>query len=202
MHNISVVVFDLGNVLIPFDYSPAREFLNNKQAGLGDSFFETYKNNYHVHRDFEKGLLSREEFISTMMKWTENKITEKEFCEIFSNIFTRNEDVIALLPILKQKYKLVLLSNTNEIHKEYGYKDSDFLNHFDKLMLSHEVGAVKPEKEIYKAVEDYTQKPSSEHIFIDDIKEYAEGAKQCGWDAIQFIGYQNLVDELKKRKIL
>ena len=60
----------------------------------------------------------------------------------------------------------------------------------------------QPEKEIYKVVEAYTQKPSSEHIFIDDIKEYVEGAKQCGWDAIQFVGYQNLVEELKKRKIL
>lgn len=202
MQYYSVIVFDLGNVLIPFDYSPTMTFLNNKQGGLGNTFFETYKNNYNIHRDFEKGLLSRKEFLSIMMKWTENKITEQEFCEVFSNIFTKNEDVIALLPIIKQKYKLVLLSNTNEIHKEYGYGNYDFLNHFDKLMLSHEVGAIKPEKEIYKAVEKYTQKPASEHLFIDDVKEYSDGAINCGWDAINFIGYVNLLDELKKRNII
>ncbi|MBX3009624.1 MAG: HAD family phosphatase [Melioribacteraceae bacterium] len=202
MHNYSVIVFDLGNVLIPFDYSPTKEFLNNKKEGLGDIFFQTYKNNYNIHQDFEKGLLSSEEFLSIMMKWTENKVTGKEFCEVFSNIFTKNDDVIALLPILKQEYKLVLLSNTNEIHKEYGYGNYDFLTHFDKLILSHEVGAIKPEKEIYHAVEKYTQKPASEHLFIDDVKEYAEGAINCGWDAINFIGYENLVNDLKKRNII
>ena len=72
---------------------------------------------------------------------------------------------------------------------------------FDKLFLSYEIGAAKPEEAIYRAVETYTRKPSSEHLFIDDIKEYVEGAKACGWDAIQFKGYENLVKELDKRGV-
>jgi len=64
------------------------------------------------------------------------------------------------------------------------------------------VGAIKPEKEIYKCVENFTKEQSAHHLFIDDILEYVNAAKKLGWDAIQFTGYNNLITELKNRKIL
>jgi putative hydrolase of the HAD superfamily len=97
---------------------------------------------------------------------------------------------------------LLLLSNTNSIHREYGWKDYDFLKYFDGLILSHEVGAVKPDEIIYLAVEKVSGFPSQEHIFIDDIPEYVKAAKNLGWDAIHFIGYDDLDDNFKNRGIL
>jgi len=202
MNKYSVIVFDLGNVLLPFDYSKAINHFNNLKPNLGNKFSKLYQENYHIHRNFEGGKITREDFLSTMVNWLENKVDGENFCKVFSDIFTLNEDVISLLPKIKENYKLVLLSNTNEIHKQYGYEHYEFLKNFDKLFLSHEIGAIKPEKEIYYAVEEYTQKPSAEHLFIDDIIDYVEGAKKCGWDAIQFTGYDNLVYELKIRRIL
>lgn len=198
----SAIVFDLGNVLIPFDYSKIIKRLNEIEHGLGDSFYKKYQADYHVHRQFETWELSTEDFLDIMMQWTNHKITKEEFCEIYSNIFTVNEDVVSLLPELKKRYKLVLLSNTNYIHQKYGWEKYEFLKHFDKLILSHEAGAIKPQEKIYKSVEAFTQLPSEEHIFIDDVLEYAEGAKKCGWDAVQFLGYDNLLKELQIRKIL
>ena len=198
----SAIVFDLGQVLIPFDYQIFINSLNQHKPGLGESFIKIYKDNYHIHRDFEKGKISEDEFIALMLQWSENYITAEEFCKYWSDIFSLNEDVISLLPKLKNDYKLFLLSNTNSIHKKYGYEHYDFLKQFDKLFLSHEVGFIKPEKEIYKFVENYSDIPSEELIFIDDIEEYVEGAKISGWDGIQFKGYDNLVEEFKIRNIL
>lgn len=198
----SAIVFDLGQVLIPFDYQIFINSLNQHKPGLGESFIKIYKDNYNIHRDFEKGKISEDEFIALMLQWSENRINSEEFCKYWSNIFSLNEDVISLLPKLKTNYKLYLLSNTNSIHKKYGYQHHDFLKEFDKLFLSHEVGFIKPEKEIYKIVENYSGFPSEELIFIDDIEEYVEGAKILGWDGIQFKGYDNLVEELKIRNIL
>ncbi len=198
---ISVIVFDLGNVLIPFDYKIMIERFNNLGDGLGNKFAELYKNNYEYHRDFERGKVSREDFMKTMLERLDFMISAEEFCKIFSEIFTVNQDVIDLLPKLKENYELCLLSNTNEIHEEYGYRHYEFMKHFDKLFLSHEVGYVKPEKEIYAAVENYTGKPPEEHLFIDDILEYVNGAIDCGWNAVQFIGYTKLVDDLNKYEI-
>jgi putative hydrolase of the HAD superfamily len=200
--NISVIVFDLGNVLIPFNYKIILERLNNLSPGLGDKFSKLYAENYHVHRQFEKWELTNEQFIEIMLSWVDNKITEEDFCVLYSDIFEENKRTTALLPILKQKYKLVLLSNTNDIHKKYGWDKYDFIKHFDKLILSHEVGAIKPEPAIYKAVEKFTCLAPEQHIFIDDIADYAEGARKMGWDAIQFTGHDNLILEFNKRGII
>lgn len=197
----SAIVFDLGNVLIPFDYTPAISKLNQIQSGLGDKFTEFYKANYSLHRDFERGNIPEISFINKMLDIVDHKINAETFCRIFSDIFTLNEEVIALLPILKNNYKLFLLSNTNSIHKKYGWQNYDFLKHFDKLILSHEIGSVKPEEKIYRAVEGTSGYSSEEHFYIDDIQEYVDAAKNLGWDAVQFVSYEHLLTDLKKRKI-
>ncbi|MFA3783984.1 HAD family hydrolase [Melioribacteraceae bacterium 4301-Me] len=202
MNHPSVIVFDLGNVLIPFDYSIIIKKFNEIDNGLGDRFLKLYKENYHVHRDYEKSAITTEEFLTIMMEWTEHKIEKEDFCKYFSNIFIENKELTAILPSLKKYYKLILLSNTNYIHRKYGWGNYSFLNYFDKLILSYEVKAIKPEEKIYRTVESYTQLPSSEHLFIDDVLDYVEGAKKCGWDGIQFQNNRQLITELNKRNII
>lgn len=198
----SAVVFDLGQVLLRFDYKHFVEKVNRHKAGIGEQFLELYKKNYDIHRDFEKGLISEKDFMSKMLGYLEHVIDEETFCKYWSDIFSFNDDIIALLPELKKNYKLYLISNTNSIHKKYGYQDYEFLKLFDKLILSHEVKFIKPEEEIYRKVENFSGFPSEEHIFIDDILEYVDAAKSIGWDGIQFIGYDDLVNNLKIKNII
>ena len=198
----SVIVFDLGNVLIPFDYMIAFNKLEKIETGLGQRFLDQYKENYDFHRKFESGLVSEEEFLSKLSGFINNKVERETLIDAYSNIFKVNKDVAALLPELKKKYRLVLLSNTNIVHQKYAWSKYGFIKHFEKLILSHEVGACKPEEKIYRAVEEYTQQHSDEHIFIDDIFEYAEAAKNLGWDAIQFKNYDQLLLEIKARGII
>ena len=70
------------------------------------------------------------------------------------------------------------------------------------MIISHEVGAVKPEEKIYREVERASGFPSEEHFYIDDIQEYVDAAKEIGWDAVQFINYQKLINDLKERNII
>ena len=197
----SAIVFDLGNVLIPFDYSKAINKLNEVENGLGNRFYDFFKSNYNLHREFEIGKISEKEFINKILSIVDHKIDEKTFCKYYADIFSLNEDLISLLPTMKKNYKLFLLSNTDSIHKKYGWEKYDFLKYFDKLILSFEVGAVKPDEKIFREVEKASELPSSEHFFIDDIQEYVEGAKNVGWDAVQFIDYQKLMNDLRERKI-
>lgn len=198
----SAIVFDLGQVIVPFDYKYFVEKVNKHKPGIGERFLDLYKKNYNVHRDFEKGLIPEKVFISQMLDYLDNIIDAETFCKYWSDIFSLNEDIIALLPELKNKYKLYLISNTNSIHKKFGFGNYAFLQLFDKLILSHEVKFIKPEKEIYIEVEKVSGLPSKEYIFIDDILEYVDAAKSLGWDGIQFIGYDDLVNNLKIRNIL
>lgn len=198
----SAIVFDLGQVLVFFDYNIFINEVNKHKIGLGEEFVRKYNENYHIHRDFECGKISEADFINQMLQWLDYKITAEQFIKYWSSIFSLNNKVVALLPILKKKYKLYLLSNTNSIHQKFGYQHYDFMKMFDKLFLSHEVGFVKPESEIYHAVEKVSGFPSGEHIFIDDILEYVNAAKDIGWDGIQYVGYDDLILNLKSKGIL
>jgi len=198
----SAIVFDLGNVLIPVDYDILINKLNRLEECLGERFIEYYRSHYSVHRDFERGKIPEDVFIDQMLKVIDNKIDAETFLKYYSDIFTVNEEVVSLLPKLKKNYKLFLLSNTDSIHQKYGWKKYEFLKYFDKLILSHEVGAVKPEEKIYRAVEAASSLPSEEHFFIDDIREYVDAAKNIGWTAVQFMGYEKLLEDLKDNKII
>ena len=198
----SAIVFDLGNVLIPFDYSKTIERINEVESGLGNRFYDYYKKNYHVHRDFERGKIAETDFISKMLTAIDNKIDAETFCDYYSDIFSLNKKVISLLPVLKENYMLFLLSNTDIIHKKYRWEKYEFLKYFDEVILSFEVGSVKPEEKIYRAVEKVSGFPPEEHFYTDDIREYVDAAKKIGWDAVQFVNYQKLVSDLKQRKIL
>lgn len=198
----SAIVFDLGQVIVPFDYKYFVEKVNKHKSGIGETFLELYNQNYSIHRNYEKGLITEAVFISKMLEYLDDCIDGETFCKYWSDIFSVDEKVVSLLPELKKRFKLFLISNTNSIHKKYGFEHYEFLKLFDKLFLSHEVGFIKPEKEIYQAVEKVSGFPSEEHIFIDDILEYVNVAKNLDWDGIQFLGYDDLVKNLKARNIL
>jgi len=198
----SAIVFDLGQVIVPFDYKYFVEKVNKHKSGIGETFLELYNQNYSIHRNYEKGLITEAVFISKMLEYLDDCIDGETFCKYWSDIFSVDEKVVSLLPELKKRFKLFLISNTNSIHKKYGFEHYEFLKLFDKLFLSHEVGFIKPEKEIYQAVEKVSGFPSEEHIFIDDILEYVNVAKDLDWDGIQFLGYDDLVKNLKARDIL
>lgn len=198
----SAIVFDLGQVIVPFDYKFFVEKVNKHKPGIGEKFLELYKANYQIHRDFEKGKIPEEIFISQMLGYLDNVIDGETFCKYWSDIFSVDERIVLLLSQLKKNYKLYLISNTNSIHKTYGFQHYEFLKLFDQLFLSHEVGFIKPEKEIYQTVEKVSGFPPEEHIFIDDIPEYVEAAKSLGWDGIQYVGYDDLIINLSSRGIL
>ncbi len=197
----SVIVFDLGNVLLPFDYKIILQKLDKVENGLGEKFALFYRDNYDVHRRLERGELSPDEFADIMLGVLDHKLAKEDFFEIYSKMFSVNEKLVDVLPALRKNYRLVLLSNTNEIHQRYGWHENEFLKLFDKLVLSHEVGSVKPEEKIYRAVEEYTQSPPEQHFYIDDIPEYVAGGKKMGWDAVQFVGNEELFAEFEKRGI-
>jgi putative hydrolase of the HAD superfamily len=198
----SVIVSDLGNVLVPFDYTKAIEKLEKIEPGLGQHLFNYLESNYEIHRKHERGDITSQEFLDIVLGVIDNKLGAEEFCRIYSDIFTINEPLVTFYTELKKRYTLVLLSNTNKIHHDYAWGKYEFVKLFDKLILSYEVRSVKPEPGIYKAVEAFTIRPPGEHIFIDDIAGYAEAAKNLGWDAIHFINNEQLIEELNIREII
>jgi len=103
---------------------------------------------------------------------------------------------------IKERYELVLLSNTNEMHFEMLQREYPILRHFDKRVLSHEVGAMKPSPVIYQRAIELAGCRPDECFFTDDIEAYVEGARQVGIDAVQFVSSAQLQEELAKRNVV
>ena len=195
------VIFDLGKVLVHFDfkrgYAQLEQFCPHAAAEIPKRLAGT-----GLVEKFETGLVEPRDFVEKLTKILDLDVDFDRFCGIWSCIFTETLVPESLLEELATHHRMVLLSNTNAIHFEMIRKTYPFLRHFDELVLSYEVKAMKPQEAIYRvAIEKAGCRPE-ECFYTDDIAEYVEGARRIGIDAVQFQGAEQLQRELAARNIL
>ena len=196
---IKAVIFDLGRVIVPFDFRRGYARIAELTGVPATEVPERIRPTGLVER-LESGKIEPRDFVQQLSAVLNLHCTYEEFCEIWSSIFLPDALVPEeLLRAIAAKYRLVLLSNTNAIHIEMVRANYPHLRHFHALVLSHEVGAMKPSPVIYqKAVEAAGCLPE-ECFFTDDIPEYVEGARRYGIDAVQFQSAVQIEAELRKR---
>ena len=147
---IKTVIFDLGKVLIPFDfargYRAMEKFCDYPAAEIPKRIAATDL----VHR-FETGLVEPRDFVQQLSRMLDLRVTYDQFCEIWSSIFLPDPLVPeSLLAGIGEHYRLLVLSNTNAIHFAMVRQSYPLLRHFDDLVLSYEVKAMKPSPAIYR----------------------------------------------------
>lgn len=201
MKEIKAFIFDLGNVLIFFDWKIANEKLNQIEEGLGEKTTQFLKNNHDLIYKLETGKIEETQFLNEVKKNVDSNVSLEELAKIYSEIFWENEALTRILPELKKNYNLYLLSNTNLIHRKYGWDKYSFLKNFDRLFLSYEIGFAKPDKEIYQFVISNIPFTEKEILYIDDIQEYIEAAKSLGWNAIKFTSNDGLLKDFERLNI-
>jgi len=92
---------------------------------------------------------------------------------------------VALLPSLKKRYRLIMLSNTNYIHIEHVRRCcADLVGHFERSYFSHELGMRKPGTEIFQHVLEDSQLIPGETLFIDDSERNTAGARVFGIEVL------------------
>ena len=200
---IEVVLFDLGNVILPFNHYQIAEKLArfSERKELSDPpriFSYLFDRQKGAVNDYEMGKKSSIEFFNQVKERFKLIITFDAFVPIWNEIFTENHDVSELIRSLKGKKRLGLLSNTNPLHFNYALSTYSVLKLFDKWILSHEVGFKKPAVEIFLKAIEWASVPPMGILFVDDIKEHVEVAASLGLQAIHFVSVQQLVEELDR----
>lgn len=198
---IKTIIFDLGKVIVPFDFYRAYEKIAPLCNMQPEDVPERLRGCDLVTR-FESGQIEPHPFVEAMAERLGFQIGYEEFRIIWSSIFLP-ETLIpeSLLIALRKGYRLLLLSNTNAIHFEMVYERYPLLKHFDEYILSHKVGALKPSPLIYQAALAKAQCRPEECFFTDDILDYVEGAKAQGIDAVQFQNAAQIEAELRARGV-
>jgi glucose-1-phosphatase len=195
------VILDLGRVLVYFDFAHAYRvfegFCPCPAADMSKRLFTTDLVQRH-----ETGRLEPRDFHARFSELLGLDLEYGRFCEIWGSIFTHALLPESLLESLASRYRLILLSNTNPIHFETIRAKYPHLKHFHDLVLSYEVGAMKPDPAIYRAAIERAGCRPEECFYADDIPEFVEGGRRAGLDAVQFESREQLEEELRTRSIL
>lgn len=191
-----VVIFDLGNVVLPFNPLKPCAVLGER-AGMSDSDAcqTIYRNN--LERRFEQGLLDGDRFTAGVAEALGIGLDPNEFHDLWVDMFVEDEAVSAIVRELKPHHKLILLSNTNPWHWEHAHAKFPVLSEFDAAVASFEVGVLKPHPLVYRAALEKAGSPERA-IFIDDIATNAAGAQVLGITGVHFKSAEQLRGELLK----
>jgi putative hydrolase of the HAD superfamily len=198
---IKTVIFDLGKVIVPFDFSRGYRTMSEHCSCTPEEIPKRIGSTDLVRR-FESGQVEPEQFVEQLCGVLGAQIEYERFCQIWSSIFLP-ETLLpeSLIAGLRRRYRLLLLSNTNAIHFEMVRQNYPLLRHFDDLVLSYEIGAMKPSPKIYQAAIERAQCEPEECFFTDDIPEYVAGAREAGIDAVQFHSAAQIERELLARGV-
>ena len=195
------VIFDLGKVLVHFDFEPGYRRLEESCPYSAAEIPRRIAPTGLVER-LETGLVEPRAFFEELRATLGLRLDYEGFCGVWNGIFTEPLIPESLLQALAARYRLLLLSNTNALHFEMlRVRYSFLLRHFHGMILSHEVHAMKPSPAIYRAAIELAGCLPGECFYTDDIPAFVAGGRAMGLDAVRFENLAQLQRELTARKI-
>jgi HAD superfamily hydrolase (TIGR01509 family) len=180
----SIVVFDLGKVLLDFDYAIATRRIAAQATKPAGEVHEFLSQSPLLYR-YETGPMTRQEFFQEVRQFSGYRGSLAEFGAFFADIFSEMPSMIALHAELRRRgIPTYIFSNTNDLAIEHIRRNFPFFANFDGYILSYEVGSMKPDARIYEALEAMTGKRGAEILYLDDRPENVDAGGARGWQVI------------------
>ncbi|HSW67410.1 MAG TPA: HAD family phosphatase [Bacteroidales bacterium] len=190
--NIKQIVFDFGGVVvdlnIPLTYEAFAKL--HSSNGLAEPDLERFT---EIQHEYEKGSLNDATFrLESLKALNISNVDDHQFDTAWNAMIGKvPTERVALIDKLRNRYRVFLLSNTNEIHyrffisdfrSDYNGRELDSL--FDKAWYSFLLGMRKPNRDIFDAVAKASNFDPATTLFIDDTPMHVEGARKAGWNAV------------------
>lgn len=148
-----------------------------------------------INHASDMGILSREESAEAISELFAMDV--EDFLEEQNQLEVPNEKLLEYIATLKPRFKIGMLSNINSRERlSIRFAPGQLDAHFHTIVASGDEGYVKPQPEIYHIAATRLGVEPSECVFIDDIVEFCEGARQIGMQAIQFISTEQAISDL------
>jgi 2-haloacid dehalogenase len=197
------IIFDFGGVLI--DWNPRhlyRKFFPDNPEGMERFLREIHFTEWNLRQDEGRS------FSEAVAEWCDRF---PQYCDLIRAYDTRWEETISgpicptveILRVLHQAgYTLYGLSNWSaEKYRLVRHKYA-FFGWFDEIIVSGEVGMVKPEPRIYALLLERIGRAAQQCLYIDDSAQNVVVARKLGFQAIQFQSAEQLRSSLIERKLL
>lgn len=196
------VVFDLGKVIFDFDLLKFTLAFSKKTSKKGEDVKKLIFEYWELAASLETGEITSFDFYEKLATATHYTGNYNEFSVLWNDIFTPKPKTIEILAHLAAKYRLAILSNTNDLHFEYlksRYPQVFLL--FSDFHLSYQMRCRKPDDKIYEDVIKYYGNAPERLFFTDDMRVNIDAAQKHGMKAYQFTTAENLILDLRKENI-
>lgn len=188
------IIFDLGNVLINYDF----ELFFEK---LGYTKYERSLREAHdLIFAFECGEMTIEAFLKELQSIYKPGMDAEDFKDAWCDVFWANDELLDIIPGLATDHRLMILSNNDELHFPYIWERYLKLHIFEmeNIMITSRLGYIKPDIRVYQeAVSRYDFK-WEDSIFIDDVKINTEVAEKLGAKTIWHQDNNETIEALKE----
>jgi epoxide hydrolase-like predicted phosphatase len=194
---IRAVFLDFGGVIVRTEYQAPRQHLAER---LGMEYEDLVKLVFEneTSRQASIGRISEDEHWAAVMHRLHQPEAESQVIrdEFFAGDII-DMDLLAYMRGLRKNYKVGLISNAWSGLRSY-ILSRKFADAFDAMIISAEVGMVKPEARIYQLALEKLGVVPAEAVFLDDFQENVLGARAVGMQAIHFTQPDQALGELKK----
>ena len=202
--SIEVILYDLGNVILPFSHYQIAEklarFSRHHKFQDPDLIFSfLFDAGNGVINGYEMGKVSSLQFFESLKDSFHLSLSFETFVPIWNEIFIEDHGVSETIRLQKNRWRLGLLSNTNTLHFDYVLSKFPILGVFDRWILSHEVGFKKPAIEIFQKAIEWAGTEPEKILFIDDQRKNVEVAISLGMQGIHFLSVRQLREELSRK---
>jgi glucose-1-phosphatase len=180
-----VVLFDLGKVLVDFDFAlAARRVLARSRRPPAD--LQELIQSSPVLCRFERGELSSAEFFEEVRRVVDYQGTYDDFARAFADIFSEIPEMVGLHARVRAAgYPVWIFSNTNDLAFQHIHRSFPFFADFDGYFLSYRLGVMKPAAGIYEAAERTTGCGGAEILYLDDHEPNVAAGAARGWQAFR-----------------
>lgn len=194
---IKVVTFDLDGV---YFLKGKENFIANlvKLGVPEDEARRVFFKSNQMNEQYKRGLMTGEEYWQWALKEWGLKMSVKEVVDLLISGYDVNKKAQKLARKLRQKgIKTALCSNNFPERVKGLNKRFDFLKEFDVMVLSYEIGALKPEKKIYKELIRQSGVKPEEILYSDDRQDVIEAAKSLGVNAFFYEKFEDFERNLE-----
>ncbi len=187
LNNIESIVFDLGEVIVDVDTLKTSTAFQALSGGGSNDFF-SFSKQASFFNEFEKGHIGENDFRNALRNALQKDCTDDELDKAWNAMLGDTPvEKLHILLTLQKNYKIFALSNTNAIHIRFinDYlslrKTGDCLeNYFHHAYYSYQMGARKPDLEIYQIAIKQSSLVPDKTLMIDDRIENIDAAKKLG----------------------
>ena len=199
---VDAVIFDIGNVLLRFDFTRTIKRIA-PFCSVAPTAIQELLEPWKV--DLESGRISGADFLDEVTRTLDYSGSRTELQSAWQEIFSPNipmHDLVASLASLK--VPLFLLSNTNNLHADYFLSEYPVFAHFTDAVYSHEAGLMKPDIAIYRHALEKFKLAAPTTLFIDDLLPNVEAARSANITAHHYHHdrHASLLEDLHKLHVL